>query len=46
MRLDTNAAQPEAVALYHALGYAEIGDYNASPTATHWFQKELQHRGD
>jgi ribosomal protein S18 acetylase RimI-like enzyme len=41
VRLDTNAQQPEAVALYHACGYAEIADYNGSPTATHWFEKEL-----
>jgi GNAT superfamily N-acetyltransferase len=41
LRLDTNAQQPEAVALYHAAGFAEIADYNGSPTATHWFEKEL-----
>lgn len=41
LHLDTNAAQPEAVALYHACGYAEIPDYNGSPTATHWFEKRL-----
>jgi GNAT superfamily N-acetyltransferase len=41
LRLDTNAQQPEAVALYHACGYAEIADYNGSPTATHWFEKRL-----
>jgi GNAT superfamily N-acetyltransferase len=44
VRLDTNAQQPEAVALYHACGYAEIVDYNGSPTATHWFEKELDGR--
>jgi len=41
LRLDTNAAQPEALELYAACGYAEIGDYNGSPTATHWFEKAL-----
>jgi GNAT superfamily N-acetyltransferase len=41
VRLDTNAQQPEAVALYHACGYAEIADYNGSSTATHWFEKRL-----
>jgi GNAT superfamily N-acetyltransferase len=46
VRLDTNAQQPEAVALYHACGYAEIADYNGSPTATHWFEKTLDRRGD
>jgi GNAT superfamily N-acetyltransferase len=41
LRLDTNAQQPEALLLYEATGYAEIADYNASPTATHWFEKRL-----
>ena len=41
LRLDTNAAQPEALQLYAATGYAEIADYNGSPTATHWFEKTL-----
>jgi GNAT superfamily N-acetyltransferase len=41
VRLDTNAAQPEALELYAACGYREIPDYNASPTATHWFEKRL-----
>jgi GNAT superfamily N-acetyltransferase len=41
VRLDTNAVQPEAVALYHASGYAEIADYNGNPFATHWFEKTL-----
>ncbi len=41
LRLDTNAQQPEALELYRACGYAEVADYNGSPTATHWFQKDL-----
>jgi GNAT superfamily N-acetyltransferase len=41
LRLDTNAQQPEAVALYEACGYREIPDYNGSSTATHWFEKRL-----
>ena len=41
LRLDTNAAQPEALELYAAYGYVEIADYNGSPTATHWFEKAL-----
>jgi GNAT superfamily N-acetyltransferase len=41
LRLDTNAQQPEALELYEACGYAEIPDYNGSPTATHWFEKRL-----
>ncbi len=46
LRLDTNAQQPEALELYAACGYAEIADYNGSPTATHWFQKDLGDRAD
>jgi GNAT superfamily N-acetyltransferase len=42
VRLDTNAAQPEALELYAACGYVEIPDYNGSPTATHWFEKALR----
>jgi GNAT superfamily N-acetyltransferase len=42
LRLDTNAQQPEALLLYEATGYAEIPDYNGSPTATHWFEKSLR----
>jgi GNAT superfamily N-acetyltransferase len=41
VRLDTNAVQPEAVALYHACGFSEIADYNGNPFATHWFEKDL-----
>lgn len=46
LRLDTNAQQPEALQLYAACGYAEIPDYNGSPTATHWFEKRLDDRLD
>ncbi|MBB4664628.1 GNAT family N-acetyltransferase [Conexibacter arvalis] len=45
VRLDTNAVQPEAVALYHATGYREIADYNGNPFATHWFEKDLNAAG-
>ncbi|HEY4279324.1 MAG TPA: GNAT family N-acetyltransferase [Conexibacter sp.] len=45
VRLDTNAVQPEAVALYHACGYREIADYNGNPYATHWFEKHLSRDG-
>jgi GNAT superfamily N-acetyltransferase len=46
LRLDTNAQQPEALELYAACEYAEIADYNGSPTATHWFEKKLRDRSD
>lgn len=41
LRLDTGAQLDEAKALYRAAGYAEIDDYNANSTASHWFEKEL-----
>jgi len=41
VRLDTGDQQPEAVALYRALGYREIEDYNANPEASFWFEKAL-----
>lgn len=41
VRLDTNRALTEAVALYRALGYTEIPRYNAEPYAHHWFEKRL-----
>jgi GNAT superfamily N-acetyltransferase len=44
VRLDTSAVQPEALALYHACGYVEIGDYNGNAFATHWFEKRLGNR--
>ncbi len=41
VRLDTGAAQPEAVRLFKAAGYREIADYNGNPFASHWFEKPL-----
>jgi GNAT superfamily N-acetyltransferase len=41
LRLDTNRALTEAVALYRALGYAEIPRFNDEPYAHHWFEKRL-----
>jgi ribosomal protein S18 acetylase RimI-like enzyme len=45
LRLDTNRALTEAVALYRGLGYAEIPRFNAEPYAHHWFEKRLRPRG-
>jgi GNAT superfamily N-acetyltransferase len=39
--LDTSAGQPEALAMYRALGYLEVPDYNGNPYAAHWFEKGL-----
>lgn len=41
LRLETNRALPEAVALYRSAGYAEVAPFNADPYADHWFEKRL-----
>lgn len=41
VRLDTNATLTEAVRLYEASGYAEIGRYNDNPYAERFFEKRL-----
>ena len=42
IRLDTRGDLVEARALYAKHGYAEIGDYNNSRYADHWFEKKLR----
>jgi DNA-binding MarR family transcriptional regulator/ribosomal protein S18 acetylase RimI-like enzyme len=41
VRLDTNAALQEAIAMYRAAGYAEIARFNDNPYAHHWFEKRV-----
>ncbi|MDO7881183.1 helix-turn-helix domain-containing GNAT family N-acetyltransferase [Antiquaquibacter soli] len=41
VRLDTNRALVEAIALYRSAGYHEVTAFNAEPYAHHWFEKEL-----
>jgi GNAT superfamily N-acetyltransferase/DNA-binding MarR family transcriptional regulator len=41
LRLDTNRALTEAIALYRARGFAEVPAFNAEPFAHHWFAKAL-----
>lgn len=41
LRLDTNRALTEAIALYHSLGYEEIPAFNDEPYAHHWFEKRI-----
>ena len=41
VRLDTNRALTEAIALYRATGYREVADFNGEPYAHHWFEKTL-----
>ena len=42
LRLDTNAALAEAIAMYRSAGYADIPRYTADPFATNWFEKSLR----
>jgi DNA-binding MarR family transcriptional regulator/GNAT superfamily N-acetyltransferase len=44
LRLETNRALTEAIAMYRSAGYREIPAYNAEPYAHHWFEKELDLR--
>jgi DNA-binding MarR family transcriptional regulator/GNAT superfamily N-acetyltransferase len=42
VRLDTNRALVEAIAMYRTSGYREIDAFNAEPYAHHWFEKRLR----
>jgi ribosomal protein S18 acetylase RimI-like enzyme len=42
VRLDTNAALTEAIAMYRATGYREIAAFNEEVHASHWFEKRLR----
>ena len=44
VRLDTNAALTEAIALYRATGYVEVSPFNNETYAHHWFSKRLSKR--
>jgi DNA-binding MarR family transcriptional regulator len=41
VRLETNRALVEAIALYRRSGYVETAPFNAEPYAHHWFEKRL-----
>ncbi|WP_116947606.1 MarR family winged helix-turn-helix transcriptional regulator [Jiangella endophytica] len=41
VRLETNAALTEAIALYRSAGYTEVPAFNAELYAHHWFEKVL-----
>ena len=41
LRLDTNGALVEAIAMYDRSGYRRIGRYNDNPYAQVWFEKSL-----
>jgi len=42
VRLETNAALREAIALYRRCGYVEVAPFNDEPYAHHWFEKRLR----
>ena len=44
VRLETNRALSEAIALYRTAGYAEVERFNDEPYAHHWFEKRLARR--
>src|SRR5918997_4189052 len=41
VRLETNGALAEAIALYRSAGYDEVAPFNDEPYAHHWFEKRL-----
>ncbi|MEV1174057.1 bifunctional helix-turn-helix transcriptional regulator/GNAT family N-acetyltransferase [Nonomuraea sp. NPDC049784] len=41
LRLETNRALTEAIALYRASGYQEVAPFSDEPYAHHWFEKRL-----
>jgi len=41
VRLETNHALTEAIALYQSAGYREVTAFNDEPYAHHWFEKTL-----
>ncbi|MFC4112000.1 bifunctional helix-turn-helix transcriptional regulator/GNAT family N-acetyltransferase [Nonomuraea zeae] len=41
LRLETNRALTEAIALYRAAGYREVAAFSDEPYAHHWFEKRL-----
>jgi DNA-binding MarR family transcriptional regulator/GNAT superfamily N-acetyltransferase len=41
VRLETNRALTEAIALYRSSGYLEVPAFNDEPFAHHWFEKRL-----
>jgi DNA-binding MarR family transcriptional regulator/GNAT superfamily N-acetyltransferase len=44
LRLETNRALREAIALYRRSGYVEVDRFNDEPYAHHWFEKRLRGR--
>jgi DNA-binding MarR family transcriptional regulator/GNAT superfamily N-acetyltransferase len=45
VRLETNRALDEAIALYRTAGYREVAAFNDEPYAHHWFERTLDTGG-
>jgi DNA-binding MarR family transcriptional regulator/GNAT superfamily N-acetyltransferase len=45
VRLETNRALVEAIAMYRSSGYREVPAFNDEPYGDHWFEKSLGQRG-
>ncbi|WP_244099958.1 hypothetical protein [Burkholderia anthina] len=41
VRLETNRALTEAIALYRGSGYVEVAAFSDEPYAHHWFERRL-----
>jgi GNAT superfamily N-acetyltransferase len=41
LRLDTNRALTNAIAMYRTMGWTAIPAYNDNPYAHHWFEKPV-----
>jgi DNA-binding MarR family transcriptional regulator/GNAT superfamily N-acetyltransferase len=42
LRLETNDALQEAIALYRSAGFRDVPAFNDEPFARHWFEKDLR----
>lgn len=45
LRLETNRALAEAIAMYRSAGWREVPPFNDEPYAHHWFEKEAGAQG-
>ncbi|RXS67155.1 MarR family transcriptional regulator [Streptomyces sp. TM32] len=46
VRLDTNRALTDAIALYHSCGFSEVAAFNDEPYAHHWFEKRIAQQAE
>jgi GNAT superfamily N-acetyltransferase len=44
LRLETNRALSEAIALYRSAGFHQVPPFNDDPYADYWFEKRLRAR--